>query len=131
MEKIMKKIISAISSLALLSGCASILSGTEQEINLVTPQYEDAKCRISNDQGEWLVDSTPTTIKVKRSKQQLLATCEKDDLIGETAVLSTFNNRVIGNVLLGGLIGLAVDYGTDAAYEYPDVVSVDLLKKSS
>lgn len=124
----MKNVIIITSALS-LSGCASILSGTEQQINLATPKHKNAKCRITNDQGEWFCNNTPEIIKVKRSKENLIVTCEKEDLIGESSVKPSFNSATLANVLAGGVIGLAIDYGSDAAYEYPSNIEIMLSKK--
>src|SRR6478609_7378453 len=35
-----------------------------------------------------------------------------------------------GNILFGGVIGVGVDVATGAAYDYPDVISIPLLRST-
>jgi len=65
------------------SGCASIVSGQNQSISVETlgKQGEavmSANCKLSNNKGTWFVTS-PGSVSVRRSYEDLLIDCEKDN----------------------------------------------------
>ena len=43
-------------------------------------------------------------------------------------VKSSTKGMAFGNILLGGFIGAGVDMSTGAAYDYPDILVVDMGK---
>jgi hypothetical protein len=110
-----------------LSGCATIVEGTTTDVALTTPPADGAKCELKNSAGTWNVTS-PGTVKVHRSKDDLTVTCTKDGYQdGTVAITAVFNGATVGNVLAGGIIGIAVDAGTGADYGYPKTIAVPLV----
>ena len=113
-------------ALSLLSGCASIVSGTNQPITVDTPGCAAASCRLTNDKGEWAV-TTPGSVVVNRAYGPLTIVCSKDGFASATAtVTSTTKAMAFGNILFGGVIGAGVDIGTGAAYDYPNSIIVPM-----
>lgn len=110
-----------------LNACASIVSGTSQNIAVDTSP-SNAECRLSNDKGEWFVDNTPGTTVVHRSSQALTVECHKGKLQAIRSFDSHTKGAAYGNILAGGIIGAAVDMGNGAAYDYPPSVSLKLKK---
>ncbi len=114
-------------SLSLLSGCATITSGTSQSVNVVTEKnVTEAKCELTDKKGgKWFIPSTPGSASVKKGDGPLSIICKKDGyktaelMVDETLVPATF-----GNILLGGGIGIIVDSVSGAAQEYPDHILV-------
>lgn len=102
----------------LLCACASITTGTKQNIGLDT-EPEGADCKLSNDEGAWYVSKTPSNIEVHRSYSPLNINCKKGKMTGVLTVQSTTKGSTFGNILLGGGIGAAVDMSNGAAYDYP------------
>jgi hypothetical protein len=115
-----------VSTLSMVAGCASIVTGQNQSLSVETLQHKGASCKLSNDKGSWHVPETPGSVTVVRSYSDLVVACEKDTLKGSNSVKSTTKGMTFGNILAGGIIGGAVDAGTGAAYDYPSVISVAL-----
>lgn len=111
----------------LLSGCASIVSGTIQPISVNTPGCEGASCQLTNDKGSWFVKS-PGYVSVSRAYGNLTVLCSKEGFgSATTTVASTTKGMAFGNILLGGVIGAGVDIGTGAAYDYPVTINVPMV----
>lgn len=120
----------AIACAAALSGCASIIDGSNQVLSVQTTlgSYDvaGASCKIDNNKGTWYVQ-TPGTVTVHRSYDPLNVRCEKDGFgPGIATTESSTKGMAYGNILVGGLIGAAVDMGTGAAYDYPSLISVEM-----
>ncbi|HEX4302350.1 MAG TPA: hypothetical protein VHZ78_06125 [Rhizomicrobium sp.] len=119
--------IAALAALGIaLSGCASIVEGTTQMVQVATPPVDGAACTLSSSQGVYTV-TTPGSVKVHKTKDDMKVVCKKDGYQdGTTVVLSHFNGATAGNLLLGGVVGMAVDASTGANYNFPDAVSVPM-----
>ena len=113
--------------LPMLAGCASISHGTTQQIALTT-EPPGATCTLSR-QGLSIatVAETPAVALVQRDKRDILATCSKP---GYQTAIRTLHSGVadssFGNILVGGLIGVAIDSANGADNEYPGSVSIPL-----
>lgn len=105
--------------LSALSGCASIITGTTQSIS-VNSDPEGASCRVSRG-GITLgvVPSTPGSVVVHRGSTGLDITCSKPGYaLAQTTQPTNIETWIFGNVLIGGLIGVVIDFSTGAAYTY-------------
>ncbi|MDR0294893.1 MAG: hypothetical protein LBH91_01700 [Prevotellaceae bacterium] len=119
MRKI-KQTICVFVLVAVLSSCATIFSTTKQQ---VTFNSEPSGAMVKTAKDEVVCPATPCAVKVKRSSKSTFI-FEKAGFENNYATIKgSFNPTVLLNILLGGLIGLAVDYGTGAAwtYNYPTV----------
>ena len=107
----------------------TVIKGTTQNIAVDT-NPQGANCSVSQDGAQVaIVNPTPGKVKVSRSKDALTFTCSKLPEFPNSAVVtleSTFNGATVGNVLIGGLIGVAVDASTGANYSYPENVMIDI-----
>jgi hypothetical protein len=87
-----------------LSACASIMHGTSQDIG-ISSSPTGAKVMIDNQQGA----NTPYVAKLSRKDNHIV----KIDLDGyqpaELTLTKSVSGWVWGNIVFGGLIGLAVD----------------------
>jgi hypothetical protein len=113
-----------------LSGCASIVNGQTQVLSVKTliqgAEIAKADCTMLNNKGTWYV-TTPGTVSVHRSFQDLHVTCKKDGVDpGTVTVKSSTKAMAYGNILFGGVIGAGVDAGTGAAYDYPQLIAVEM-----
>jgi hypothetical protein len=69
--------------------------------------------------------TTPGTVTINRAYDDLNVKCEKDGMQpGLAAVKSNTKGMAFGNILFGGVIGAAVDAGSGAAYDYPNLITV-------
>ena len=117
-------------AVGLLSGCASIVSGTNQVLSVQAKKGNDAitgaACTLTNNKGTWFI-TTPGTVTVHRAYNDLNITCKKEGIDpGVVAVKSTTKGMAFGNLLFGGLIGVAVDTGSGAAYDYPSLITINM-----
>ncbi len=123
-----KRIVFAFSLSIAVSGCATITRGTTDTL-VITSDPPNAEVTLSNG----LRCRTPCSLVVKR-KENLVVDITRP---GYEPVEATVTPRVAGsgaagmagNVLLGGLIGAAVDAGTGAMYDLvPNPLHVNLLR---
>jgi hypothetical protein len=100
------------------SGCASIVKGSSETIAIHTVPSNGAVCTLSNPRGKWRV-SAPGRVKVKRSSEDMDVTCKA---LGYTdargTISSDFQTWTLGNILIGGAVGLIVDWSTGAINDY-------------
>ena len=124
------KIIAVVAGLGALgltlSGCASIIKGQSQTIAITTPPTTGANCVLKSAQGNWTV-TTPGSVTVQRSKENVEIRCNKQGWQeGYSTIPSTFEGWTVGNVLIGGIIGLGVDAATGAINTYPNAYQVPM-----
>jgi len=120
----------AIAAVAVLgvamSGCASIIKGSSQSIAITTPPVTGASCVLSSKEGNWTVMS-PGVAKVEKSKEDIQARCTKPGYQdGIATIPSDFQGWTLGNLILGGVIGLGVDAATGAINEYPNAFQIPM-----
>lgn len=113
-----------------MSGCASIVSGSQQSISVETSPETGAACQLKNDKGDWFVPATPGSVTVHRSYKDMHIDCKKNKKTGSKVVKSSTKAMVFGNAIIGGAIGAAVDVGTGAAYDYPSLNKITLQEKA-
>jgi hypothetical protein len=121
--------------LLLNTGCASIVSGTNKKVNVVT-NPEGAKFTVVDEKGKVVAEGvTPQIVKLKTGKayfasKRYTLTFDLQGHQAATARLnSTFNGWYVGNLLFGGLLGLLiVDPLSGAVYTLQKEVVVDLAK---
>jgi len=116
-------------SLALpTAGCASIVSGSKQEVNL-TSHPVSAALTVTTEKGApvW-AGNTPATIELPREKAYII-TAEVPGYAPATARIDkSLNGWFIGNLLCGGIIGGIIDYASGAMWKLdPDMVTIDLV----
>jgi len=110
--------------LSILTGCASVTHGTTQSVKVetLTPDgqaIEGAECRLSNDKGDALTQSGQSVL-VRRSGGNLKVECTQAGLPPAAGqAVSRVNAGMVGNIMVGGVIGAAIDVGSGAGYNYP------------
>lgn len=120
------KTLTILITLALLSGCASITRGSNDALVIET-NPSGATCTLST--GE-VCASTPCSLRLSR-KSEGVATCTKGSLTGSGSwthkTAGAGAAGMAGNVILGGLIGAAVDAGTGATQDLtPNPLVIEL-----
>jgi hypothetical protein len=110
----------------MLSGCATIIKGTSQNIVITTPPITGANCLLTSREGSWAVVS-PGSVHVEKSKEDVLIKCSKPGYQDAQAVIpSDFQGWTLGNIILGGVIGVGVDAATGAMNEYPNSFAIPM-----
>ncbi|MGJ7566044.1 hypothetical protein ACSFBM_19495 [Variovorax sp. GB1R11] len=110
--------------LSLLTGCASVTHGTTQVVKIETltmsgELVDGAKCTVANDKSEAVMRSGQS-VPVRRSGGNLSIECThpgQPPASGQAT--SRVNGGMVGNILIGGLVGAAIDSGTGAGFNYP------------
>lgn len=109
-----------IASVALMSGCASVLNEKTQAVN------------VSSSNGKPIsgsVDGTPFTgpgvVKVTRAPNAKVFKVDTEGCAKQTAVDNGVAGAFWGNILIGGFLGSSTDYGTDKMWKYSDTVVID------
>lgn len=130
MSKRLRSILSlaVVAVSASLTGCASIVSGTNQIVSVETLQatgkVDGATCKLQNDKGVYYV-TTPGTVTVRRAYGDMTVRCEKPGMeAGIASIKSSTKGMAFGNVVFGGVIGAGVDMASGAAYDYPNLFQV-------
>lgn len=110
-----------------LSACSSVTEGTSQNISVST-NPAGANCAFVR-QGLVIarVNPTPGTVRIDKTKHDINIECEKAGF----QKASFFNNSdvagmTVGNIILGGGIGWAIDSATGADNKYTGSVHLEL-----
>ena len=119
-----------IFALLALTGCSSVIEGRSQEI-MVNTTPADASCKLTrHDETLGTISPTPGSIYIEKTKYDITITCNKKGY--ETATYlnhSGVAGATVGNIILGGGIGWAVDSATGADNKYDTPVNISLSKK--
>lgn len=120
-----------ISCFLLLSGCASIVSGTSESVSVETTPVSGATCTLTNGKGTWYIPETPGSVVVHKSSSYLNVDCQKAGYYdGQAAVKSKLRPMIAGNILFGGAIGAGVDAYDGAGFAYPVNIQVLMTPRS-
>ncbi len=114
-----------------LGACATIVEGDDQTVSVITDP-PGARCELTRDgQTVGFVNPTPGSVALGKSSDHVSVRCEKDDHFDGAAVLaSSFQGMTFGNIIFGGIIGVAVDAASGSMHQYPADVTVVLAPKA-
>lgn len=126
------KLLPSLFAVLSVSACASIVSGTQQNIFIETPHVNGAECKLSDSKnGSWYLQSTPGSVSVLKGNGPMNIVCFKAGYETTTVTVDeSVAGATFGNIILGGGIGIFVDAATGAAQMYPDKVIVWMKPKS-
>ncbi|HEX5436982.1 MAG TPA: PEGA domain-containing protein [Gemmatimonadaceae bacterium] len=110
-----------------VSGCGTIIHGTMQNIGLSSTPT-NARVWVDNQ----ALGNTPTIVKLSRKDNHII----RMELAGyqpfEATITRSVSGWVVGNLVFGGLVGLAVDAISGGLYKLtPDQVAGQLAKQSA
>jgi hypothetical protein len=111
-----------------LAGCGTITQGTSQNIT-ITSTPPGGHCDLTR-KGEHVatLDATPGSVKVDKTKNDILLTCKLAGYQDASANLeSGYGAGTFGNIILGGGIGWAIDSATGADNKYPSSANVQFI----
>ena len=116
----------ALSALTLSSGCATIVDGRTADITLQSTPT-NAIVTVRDDEGATVAQTmTPGVVTLKRGRKWLrparyTATFEKPGYVAvETPLKPKLNPWTLGNLVVGGPIGLGVDAASGALWRPAD-----------
>lgn len=106
-------------------GCATIMSGYTQDFQ-VSSAPPEAIVTVNE-----IKRTTPTVFVLDRSRESYTVTVEKPGYRAVTIELKRgYNGWLWGNILVGGIIGLWIDFFNGSAREFtPDKIHVDLINE--
>jgi len=117
----MKRLLFLVSVGVLVSGCASTLHGTSQEVGFRSVPT-GATVSISG-----LSATTPTKLTLKRGSEHTATFTLSGFPERQANLKQKLDGAFYGNIALGGIIGMAVDMGNGAAYNLsPGNVEMDM-----
>lgn len=112
----------ALIGVASLAGCSSIIEGRSQELTINTNPSGATCTLVRNGMPIGTVSPTPSAILIEKTKYDIVVKCNK----GGYQEATYFNKSdaagaTVGNIILGGGIGWAIDSatGSDNKYESP------------
>jgi hypothetical protein len=111
--------------LAFLPGCATIVTTPSQDV-AVTTEPAGAACTFHrNGQQVGALTATPGTVRIGKSGRETGVSCTREGYQPAQATLQpSLNPWFIGNILLGGIVGIIVDASTGAVSRYPESVQL-------
>ena len=113
-----------------LTSCASILDGTTQQI-AVNTNPSGANCGLYR-QGQRIatIQDTPGSALVQKTKNNIWVACVKPGFLPASYLNhSGLTDASFGNILAGGVIGVAVDSATGADNKYEGTVNVSMIPR--
>ena len=116
-----------IAGLALVTGCASIMHGTSQKIG-ISSSPTGANVIVDNmPRG-----TTPVFVDLKRDSEHIVTIQMPGYEKAQLTITKSVSGWVWGNIVFGGLIGLAVDAISGGLYTLsPEQVNAELHKGSA
>jgi hypothetical protein len=118
--------------LLVVSACATIMEGSGQSVAISTTP-PGAICNVDRT-GTHLasVTATPGSLRLEKSKNDLDVSCVKEGY-GKSivSVSPKFVGTTFGNIVAGGVIGVAIDAASGANYSYPSDIHLDLIAAPS
>lgn len=108
-----------------LAGCSTIVKGTTQAVSIQTPGVEGATCELFSPAVGTRSVTTPANIVLDKSQHSVQVTCSKECYTQGTGIIAS-NTEVMtaGNILVGGVVGLAVDASSGAMNNYNPTVQI-------
>jgi hypothetical protein len=117
----MRIIFSAALLAVVMAGCASITKGTNQSVSLDTPGAPGATCTLTSEAIGTKVVQTPVAMVLDKSQHNITVNCKKECFQDAVGLIPTSTEAMAaGNVIAGGVVGLAVDAATGAMNKYND-----------
>lgn len=116
----------------LLTGCASIFSGGPSLLKIMT-NPEDAKVTIKGlNNVERITQKTPCAVSLSKASDYSVVIELAGYQSEEIYIRRGTNGWFWGNLFLGGIVGMIIDYSTSNMYEHqPSTINLDLTKLTS
>jgi len=108
-----------IASLA-FSGCATIIKGKTQQVNVNTSNNETIQATV---QGSTV--QIPGVVTVNRKKENLFITTSAENCAPSTVANSSIEPTFWVNILSGGAFGSTTDYASDSMWKYDDKLTIN------
>lgn len=116
---------------SLILGCASIISGTRQDV-MITSSPDLATLNIKNMNGVIVYQGqTPATVNLERNNSYIVTVSLPGYKDSQVSINRGFNFVFLGNLICGGVLGMIIDAVDGAIYNLePSILSVTLVTAS-
>jgi hypothetical protein len=109
------------------SSCASIVSDAET-VTYISTQPEGARCELYGRHGYERIVTTPESVTLHANAAPITVVCRREGYkVGSAELQTTTDGWVLGNILFGGMIGMAVDTAGGAGKDYQERMSIVLV----
>jgi uncharacterized protein YceK len=109
----------------LLSGCSTIVKGTEQQVSVATPGVQGAMCTLTSPAVGTRTVQTPGIMTLPKSRHNVAVNCVIQCYSDGVGILASETEiMTAGNILFGGVIGLGIDAASGAMNKYEPGVEV-------
>ena len=126
MKTLFIKVVAVILFAVVFNSCATIIHGTTQDVSISS---NPSKAVVTIDNVEKGI--TPLTVELSRKDHHLVQINLDGFLPYETKLTRKVDGWIVGNVIFGGLIGLAVDAMTGGMYMLtPDQIQAEMMNQS-
>lgn len=113
----------SLTLLTFLPSCASIVSDNDSTTYIAT-EPEGARCELHG-QDFTRVVTAPDSINLPAEAAPITVACKADGFRTTTQELDTsMDGWVVGNLIFGGIIGVAIDAARGAGMKYPSQITV-------
>ncbi|GAB7227822.1 MULTISPECIES: hypothetical protein [unclassified Vibrio] len=125
----------AVAAAMTLSGCATVIQGTDDTVNVRALNTDDrlTQCLLSSDEGSWYTQGKQDTVVVKRDYSDIAVKCENDTQVGTAIVESNFQAGWLLADFFWDLclitLSCPIDAATGAFYDYPREINVKMSNK--
>ncbi|MBL7973170.1 MAG: PEGA domain-containing protein [Prolixibacteraceae bacterium] len=121
------RFVAVILVLSVFTNCATIIHGSRQSVS-ISSNPSKAIVLIDNlEQG-----TTPLTVKLSRKDHHTVQINLDGFMPYETKLTRKVDGWLAGNIVFGGLIGLAIDAATGAMYKLtPDQIQAELRSQTA
>ena len=126
----MKKLVLLAFALAGLSGCATIVKGSSQTMNVATGTGKQVNAVVTSANGTMPV-LLPQAVSVEKSSDDIIINITESECIvpSTTIIKSNLSGWFWGNIIFGGLLGSTTDLASGSAWEYDNNVLVNVAEK--
>ena len=105
---------------ATMSGCATILKGKTQQVNIATSNQQKIDVNID---GKTV--SVPGVVEVTRKKANLMVTTKAEGCTESTVVENEVEPVFFVNILSGGVFGSTTDYSSESMWKYDQNIVIN------
>lgn len=118
----MKLASALVAATVMLSGCATIIKGSRQEVNFASTPSEAEFTILDNKTGQAVhTGVTPQIVTLKRKKSYTVRFEKSGFKTREIPISKGVNGWIFGNVVFGGLIGIIIDSANGSVFALKDV----------
>lgn len=120
----LKAVSALVAAAVMVSGCATIIKGSRQEVNFASVPSEAQFTILDNKGGQEIHRGvTPQIVTLKRKKSYTVRFEKSGFKTREIPIAKGVNGWVFGNVVFGGLIGIIIDASNGSIYALKDVTA--------